>query len=109
MFMFRARKSPFPTYVSVDFLIILHFPKIHVINHQRLPHGEFTLGQYAHHPLILCEPGQIYRTVYDSKQVIVHTFIEITGDKVQGWGPWSSLNLPFLRGPRRVAPFGETL
>lgn len=46
----------FPTYACVDFLIILHFPEVHVINHQRLPHGEFTLGQCAQHPLILREP-----------------------------------------------------
>lgn len=46
----------FVTYVCVDFFVIFHFPKVHVIHHQRLSQREFTLGQSAQHPLILCEP-----------------------------------------------------
>lgn len=78
----------FRTYISVDFLIILHFPKVHVINHQRLPHGGFTLSQDAQHPLILREPEQDYNTVCDSKLIITikqnnyYMSVEIVGDKV---------------------------
>lgn len=57
----------FPTYASVDFLIILHFQKVHVINHQRLPHREFTLGQCGQHPLMLSEPEENYKTFYETK------------------------------------------
>ncbi len=96
------------TYVSVDFLVILHFSKVHVIHHQRLPHGEFTLGQHAQHPLILRKPVRKFHQGLCLKAILNHTFKEILGDK--GWGRGlCNVSLPFLRGPRRVAPFGETL
>lgn len=67
-------KSQFRTYVRVDFLIILHFPKIHVINHQRLSHGELTLGQCAHHPVILSKSKQNYKMVYQSIKAVLSHF-----------------------------------
>lgn len=74
--------KPSPTNVGVDFLIILHFPKIHVVNHQRLPHGKFTLSQNAQHPLILCESEQNYSTFYDSDQILLGDFREMRGNRV---------------------------
>lgn len=91
---YPREKSISSTYISVDFLIIFHFPKIHVINHQGLPHGEFTLGQCAQHPLVLCESEENDKTVYELKRILPHTFMEIFEDKVQGRDLRSSLTLP---------------
>lgn len=65
-----------PTYAGVYFFIIVHFKEVHVIYHQSLPHGEFTLRQCGQHPLILREPEHDIRRCYDFNE-INHKSIQI--------------------------------
>lgn len=95
---------PVFTYVRIYLLIIFHFTKIHVVNHQSLPHGELTLSQSPQHPLVLSEPRN---------KVIQPLLIQVSLTEIEHFNTcfittnWDASNRNTLSYPSSGVPAGE--